>query len=109
MMGRRKQPTPNPNNMIAIQVSITRNTKPYIGRITGPDAKYGFALDFLALKRHSAKYHTGEITAPGLYKLAQDATVGARGIDTGYITVTEDGTVTEITKEEAQSLAQENA
>lgn len=90
--------------MTAIPVSITRNTKPYIGRITGPDSKYGFALDFADLKRHSAKYHTGEITEAGTYKLSADATVGARGISTGYITVAADGTVTEITKEEAQSL-----
>jgi hypothetical protein len=90
--------------MNTIQVSITRNTKPYIGRITGVDPKYVFALDFLPLKRHSAKYHTGEITEAGAYKLPPDATVGTRGITTGYITVAEDGTVTEITKEEAQSL-----
>ena len=90
--------------MNAIQVSITRNAKPYIGLITGADEKYGFALDFLTLKRHSAKYHTGEITKPGIYKLAPDSTVGSRGISNGYIAVAKDGAVAEITKEEAATM-----
>jgi len=58
-------------------------------------------VDLKAAARNSSRdlpSVTKQITAPGIYKLAPDATVGARGISTGYITVTEDGTVTEITK-----------
>jgi hypothetical protein len=83
-----------------ISISITRTQKPYVGRITGTDAQYGFALDFLPLARKSAGYHTSEISAPGHYKLSPGATVGTRRIDTGYIVVADDGSVREIEKNE---------
>ena len=81
-----------------IKVSITRTTKPYVGRITGEDSVYGFALDFLPIERVSGSYHTSVISEPGQYKLPPGATVGTRRIDTGYVVVADDGTVTEIQK-----------
>lgn len=86
--------------MKEIKVEITRTTKPYVGLITGADAQYGFALDFLPLARKSGSYHTAVITAPGQYKLVPGAVVGVRRIDTGYIRVNEAGEVTEIQKSE---------
>lgn len=86
--------------MKEIKVEITRTTKPYVGLITGADAQYGFALDFLPLTRKSSSYHTAVITAPGQYKLVPGAVVGVRRIDTGYIRVSDAGEVTEIQKGE---------
>jgi hypothetical protein len=86
--------------MTKINVDITRNTKPYVGLITGTDGRYGFALEFLPLECKSSKYHTASIEAAGQYKLSPGAVVAARRIDTGYIRVSETGEVTEIRKDE---------
>ena len=88
------------SRMTEIKVEITRTTKPYVGLITGEDAQYGFALEFLPLARKSSSYHTAVITAPGQYKLVPGAVVGVRRIDTGYIRVNDAGEVTEIQKGE---------
>lgn len=81
--------------MININVSLS-GTKTYVGRITGSDPTYRYALAFVALTRKSATHHAATITEPGQYKLSTGAVVGTRRIDTGYITVSDDGAVTEI-------------
>ena len=88
------------SGMKEIKVEITRTTKPYVGLITGADARYGFALEFLEMARKSASYHTAIITAPGEYKLTPGAVACSRRIDTGYIRVSEAGEMTEIQKSE---------
>lgn len=86
--------------MKEIKVEITRTTKPYVGLITGADAQYGFALDFLPMSRKSASYHTAVIATPGQYKLSPGAVACSRRIDTGYIRVSDAGGITEIQKSE---------
>jgi hypothetical protein len=88
------------NTYMTIKVDIGRTTKPYVGKIIGTSERYGFELKFLSITRKSAKYAVAEITEPGFYRLPDDSTIGNRGIRKGFAKVSEDGTVTEVTKDE---------
>lgn len=91
--------------VMEIEVSITRCTKPFVGLITGTDAKYGFSLDFVReIERKSSKHHIITVIEPGLYKTTEDVTIGNRGITSGYFQVTTEGDVIELTKEQVISL-----
>lgn len=90
-----------------IEVSITRTTKPYVGRIVGLSERYGFDLEFCrGIKRHSSKHHTITVTEAGVYRTNDDVTIGSRGVTSGFFRVSEAGEVTEISKDEAAQAAQ---
>src|ERR1700740_1209308 len=91
------------NKDMTLKVEIVRCPKPYVGRIVGTSEQYGFKLEFLPIVRKSQKYATSEITAAGFYRLPEDATIGNRTIRKGFAQVSEDGTVTEITKDQVVS------
>lgn len=94
----------NMTTTMKINVSLnSRDGNPYVGKITGRDAKFGFALDFLPLARKSAKYHTAEIAEAGDYKVLPGSTVGTWRVDTGYVRIGDDGSVTEISKQDAEA------
>lgn len=86
--------------MNPLTVQITRTSKPYVLRITGLAPVYGHDGEWLEIHTRG-NVHTAEITTPGDYKLNAagkgTAVVASRRIDTGYIRVSDDGTVTEIT------------
>jgi hypothetical protein len=92
-------------NKVTIEISGT--TKPWVGKITGRDPKYGFALDFVrSVKRISARYHKIDITEPGIYRVPTPdvAKVSIPGwrVDSGFLRISEDGAATEITKADAE-------
>jgi hypothetical protein len=97
-------------NEIKIEVVMSGTTKAYAGLITGTDAQYGFALEFLDLTTKSRMLHSATITAPGDYKILPGATVrneahnSYRRNDTGYLRVSEDGACAEITKDQAAAM-----
>jgi len=84
-------------NEIKIEVSL-KGPKSYVGKITGADATYGFALDFLPKRDVSRTLAKAAITEPGCYRVPAETVVCSRRIDTGFIRVDESGNVTEITK-----------
>ena len=86
-------------NEIKIEVSMS-GAKTFIGRITGTDATYGFALDFLPKTNISRTLARATITESGYYRVSADAVVASRRIDTGFIRVDADGKVAEIQKSE---------
>jgi hypothetical protein len=88
--------------MNAIKISIIRTSKPFAGRIIGTNEKYGFELEFSReIERKSSKHHIITVSTPGVYRISEDATIGNRGISSGFIRLSEDGAVEEITKEQA--------
>ena len=95
--------------MNPITVQITRTTKPYVLRIEGLHPTYGFSGDFNAISgATSMRNSTAEIIAEGYYKVparkdgGAQVVIGTRRIDTGYVHVSADGVVTEITADKVQ-------
>lgn len=86
-------------NEIKIEVSIA-GAKAFVGRITGPDAQYGFALEFLPKSQISRTLAKATITEPGYYRVSAGAVAASRRIDTGFIRVDEFGKIAEIQKSE---------
>jgi hypothetical protein len=98
--------------MNPITVQITRTSKPYILCITGLHPVYGFSGDFLSVSgATSMRNYTAEISAEGFYKVparkdgGAQVVIGTRRIDTGYVHVSADGVVTEITPCKVQIAA----
>ena len=86
-----------PVNEIKIEVSL-KGPKSYVGRITGTDATYGFALEFGEKTNISRTLAKSIITQPGCYRVPAETVINNRRIDTGFIRVDEAGNVTEIAK-----------
>lgn len=82
-----------------IEVGVT-GVGAYVGRITGADETYGFALEFLPKTQISRAYAKVEIAGAGQYRVSDGAVIASRRIDTGFIRVSWDGTVTEIQRGE---------
>lgn len=80
-----------------IEVTL-KGPKSYVGKITGTDAAYGFALDFLPKRDVSRTLAKATITEPGCYRVPAETVVCNRRIDSGFIRVDEAGVVTEIQK-----------
>lgn len=90
--------------MNPVTVQISRTSKPYVLRITGLHPTYGFSGDFLDISgAGSMRVNEAAITAEGYYKVparkdgGAQVVIGSRRIDTGYIHVSSEGVVAEIT------------
>lgn len=86
-----------PVNEIKIEVSL-KGPKSYVGKITGTDETYGFALEFAEKTNISRAYAKATITEPGCYRVPAETVISSRRIDSGYVRVNESGVVTEIAK-----------
>ena len=86
-----------PVNEIKIEV-ILKGPKSYVGKITGPDATYGFAMEFCEKTNISRTLAKATITQPGCYRVPGETVINSRRIDTGFVRVDESSNVTEITK-----------
>ena len=84
---------------ITAEVSAEKN---YLAKVTGLDSRFGHAVTFLAADRKVGKkvaYYT--INEAGIYKHApRTLTLANSRRDTGFVKVSEEGEVTEITAEE---------
>jgi hypothetical protein len=87
---------------IEIQIKGGKN---WFAKAVGTSEKYGLKVEFLDATRkvsRSLQYYT--ITEPGIYKHEpREAVCLSMRRDTGFLRVDADGTVTEISKEEAIS------
>lgn len=82
------------------EITLATKDRHYVGRVTGLDATYGFALDFIELRQISRGMHKLDLDVDGTYKITPGSTVNNRRNDTGYLRIA-GGIATEITKAEA--------
>jgi hypothetical protein len=85
--------------------TIKTANKIYLGRVIGPNAKYGVEVEFLKPTKQPSRSLAYYDVGPGIYKHEpREAECDNRRRDTGFLHITEDGETREITQDQALEI-----